>query len=47
MLWNPIFGVMFFGFMGFTSGENVAGVYNKVKRDLMTQVRDDYYAELW
>lgn len=38
VLWNPIFGVMFFGYMGATSGETVGGVYNKIKRDLMTQV---------
>lgn len=38
VLWNPIFGVMFFGYMGFSSGESPVGVFNKIKRDLMTQV---------
>ena len=38
VLWNPIFGVMFFSYMGFTNGDGPAAVAAKVKRDLMTQV---------
>ena len=38
VLWNPIFGVMFFSYMGFSNGDGPGAVYAKVKRDLMTQV---------
>ena len=39
VLWNPIFGVMFFGYMGILEGRSISGTYNKIKNDLMTQVR--------
>lgn len=38
VFWNPIFGVMFFGYMGALEGSGVAGTINKIKADLMTQV---------
>lgn len=38
VLWNPIFGVMFFGYMGAVQGQGVDGTINKIKSDLMTQV---------
>jgi len=38
VLWNPIFGCMFFGYMGLTTGEGLGGAVAKIKRDLMTQV---------
>ena len=38
VLWNPIFGVMFFSYMGLLEGSGVQGTITKIKRDLMTQV---------
>ena len=38
VLWNPIFGVMFFGYMGILEGKNVSQTVQKIKNDLMTQV---------
>jgi len=38
VLWNPIFGIMFFGYMGVFEGSGVAGTVAKIKSDLMTQV---------
>jgi len=35
-LWNPIFGVMFLGFMGITTGLGVDGTITKIKNDLYT-----------
>ncbi|KAJ8599436.1 hypothetical protein CTAYLR_007999 [Chrysophaeum taylorii] len=38
ILWNPIFGVMFFGYMGILEGSGIEGTILKIKRDLITQV---------
>jgi len=38
VLWNPIFGVMFFGYMGLFEGSGLQGTLDKIKRDLVTQV---------
>ena len=38
VLWNPIFGIMFFGYMGLLEGRNVMGTVDQIKNDLMTQV---------
>ena len=38
VLWNPIFGVMFFGYMGLWERQGVDGTIKKIKGDLMTQV---------
>lgn len=38
VLWNPIFGVMFFSYIGLWEGSGVQGTINKIKRDLITQV---------
>lgn len=38
VLWNPIFGIMFFGYMGIFEGSGIAGTITKIKRDLITQV---------
>lgn len=38
LIWNPIFGCMFFGYMGVLEGEGLGGAYKKIKRDLLTQV---------
>lgn len=39
VLWNPIFGVMFFGYMAATEGKGPMLVARRIKNDLMTQVR--------
>lgn len=38
ILWNPIFGCMFFGYMGLAEGSSLAQTGSKIKRDLMKQV---------
>lgn len=38
VLWNPIFGIMFFGYMGIFEGSGVGGTITKIKKDLLTQV---------
>ena len=38
VLWNPIFGVMFFGYMGLWERQGVDGTIKRIKGDLMTQV---------
>lgn len=38
IIWNPIFGVMFFGYMGLFEGAGLDGTVKKIKRDLMKQV---------
>ena len=38
VLWNPIFGCMFFSYIGFTSGDGPVAVANKIKSDLKTSV---------
>jgi len=38
LFWNPIFGVMFFGYMGTLEGQGIDGTIQKIKNDLMTQV---------
>ena len=38
MVWNPIFGVMFFSYLGLTEGKSVSDIQTKIKNDLMTAV---------
>ena len=38
VLWNPIFGVMFFSYVGLMEAKGVAHVVDKVKNDLLTSV---------
>lgn len=38
ILWNPIFGVMFFSYLGFAEGKSVPEVQTKIKNDLATAV---------
>ena len=38
VLWNPIFGIMFFSYMGIFEGSGVGGTIQKIKNDLLTQV---------
>lgn len=38
MLWNPIFGIMFFGYMAAAEGKGPMLVAKRVKNELMTQV---------
>jgi len=38
VLWNPIFGVMFFSYIGIFEGSGVKGTIAKIKNDLITQV---------
>ena len=39
VLWNPIFGIMFFGYVGALEGKGVKYVIDKTKNDLLTAVR--------
>merc|ERR1719379_2134156 len=38
VLWNPIFGIMFFGYMGALTGMGPAGVFAEIKSKLLSQV---------
>ncbi|KAG5187937.1 peroxisomal membrane protein-related [Tribonema minus] len=37
-IWNPIFGIMFFSYLGLTEGKSVDQIYQKIKADLATAV---------
>lgn len=37
-IWNPIFGLMFFGYLNFMEGKNFETYKNKIKADLKTAV---------
>lgn len=37
-LWNPIFGLMFFGYLNFMEGKSMDDYVNKIKSDLKTAV---------
>ena len=37
-IWNPIFGVMFFGYLNFTEGKSMQTFVDKCKSDLQTAV---------
>lgn len=37
-IWNPIFGLMFFGYLNFTEGKSFEQYTNKIKADLKTAV---------
>jgi protein Mpv17 len=38
VLWNPIFGIMFFGYMGMMSNMGVSGTINEIKTKLYSSV---------
>ena len=38
MLWNPIFGIMFFGYIGALEARGIQYVIDKTKNDLLTSV---------
>lgn len=38
LFWNPIFGVMFFSYLGLAEGKSVGEIQQKIKNDLMTAV---------
>eukprot|EP00522_Entomoneis_paludosa_P015555 CAMPEP_0172447910 /NCGR_PEP_ID=MMETSP1065-20121228/7062_1 /TAXON_ID=265537 /ORGANISM="Amphiprora paludosa, Strain CCMP125" /LENGTH=186 /DNA_ID=CAMNT_0013199283 /DNA_START=633 /DNA_END=1193 /DNA_ORIENTATION=- len=38
LLWNPIFGLMFFGYLNFTEGKSMDDYIAKLKADLQTAV---------
>jgi protein Mpv17 len=38
LIWNPIFGVMFFSYLGLTEGKTVDQIQTKIKNDLQTAV---------
>lgn len=37
-IWNPIFGVMFFSYLGITEGKSMGDIQKKIKNDLATAV---------
>ena len=37
-IWNPIFGVMFFTYLGLTEGKSFGDIQKKIKNDLATAV---------
>lgn len=37
-IWNPIFGIMFFGYLNFVEGKSWTDYTNKLKQDLQTAV---------
>jgi protein Mpv17 len=39
LLWNPVFGTLFFGYMGLAQGDNFDQIKTRIKNDLFTQVR--------
>ena len=39
VLWNPIFGIMFFSYVAALEGKGPEYVVNKVKKELLTSVR--------
>ena len=38
LLWNPIFGLMFFSYLGLAEGKSFNDIQAKIKNDLMTAV---------
>ena len=38
LLWNPIFGLMFFSYLGVAEGKSFSDIQAKIKNDLMTAV---------
>lgn len=38
ILWNPIFGTMFFTYMGLAEGQDLEGIKTRLKNDLLTSV---------
>jgi Mpv17 / PMP22 family len=38
VIWNPIFGVMFFSYLGLTEGKSAAQIVDKIQADLQTAV---------
>lgn len=38
LLWNPIFGCMFFGYLGLCEGQDFNGIKTKIQNDLVTAV---------
>ena len=37
-IWNPIFGVMFFSYLGLAEGKGIGEIQDKIKNDLKTAV---------
>ncbi|CAM9324690.1 unnamed protein product [Ectocarpus sp. 13 AM-2016] len=42
VLWNPIFGCMFFGYMGAVDGMGPSGISEKIKNNLWTSVKGSW-----
>ncbi|CAM9724530.1 unnamed protein product [Sphacelaria rigidula] len=42
IIWNPIFGCMFFGYMGAVDGLGVSAVSDKIKNNLWTSVKGSW-----
>lgn len=42
ILWNPIFGFMFFGYLNFVEGKSFQTYVNKIKADLKTSVQGSW-----
>jgi hypothetical protein len=42
VLWNPIFGTMFFGYLGLAEGQDLNGIKSRIEKDLWTSVKGSW-----
>lgn len=42
LIWNPIFGTMFFGWLGLMEGQDFDGIKNRIQKDLMASVKGSW-----
>lgn len=42
LIWNPIFGTMFFGWLGLMEGQDLEGIKTRIQKDLMASVKGSW-----
>jgi protein Mpv17 len=42
LLWNPIFGTMFFTYLGVAEGQNLEGIKQRIQDDLFASVKGSW-----
>jgi len=42
LIWNPIFGTMFFGYLGLAEGQDLAGIKARIEKDLLASVKGSW-----
>lgn len=42
LLWNPIFGTMFFGYLGLAEGQDFNGIKSRIEKDLWASVKGSW-----